>query len=98
MTRAFTNKPGESKVRVGNAGQNPKTKGKPNAPGQYETVVVGSQDFDGWFLLSRTREVRRSVVEDYLREVADAGFDLSKKYSIYNQSGCGAEPKYSPAR
>ncbi|EPQ30266.1 uncharacterized protein PFL1_02382 [Pseudozyma flocculosa PF-1] len=63
---------------------------------RYETVIVGSQNFSGWFLLSRTRTVQTDIVEAYLREVADAGFDLTKPYEIYDQENCGAEPPYNP--
>ncbi|KAN0060631.1 hypothetical protein ACQY0O_007289 [Thecaphora frezii] len=95
VTRAFVNKPGDDKERADDEADNDddgeEQQGKEDA---YETVVVGSQNFTGWFLLSRTREVEWEAVENYLLEVADAGFNLRRAYQIYDQSDCGEAPRY----
>ncbi|PWN49291.1 hypothetical protein IE53DRAFT_369898, partial [Violaceomyces palustris] len=78
VDRVYYGKPSSSDKR-----RHPRRRDEP-----YSTVLVGSQNFTGWFLLSRTRQVSTEVVYSYLREVADAGYNLEVPYSITNQTGC----------
>ncbi|KAE8271716.1 hypothetical protein A4X09_0g650 [Tilletia walkeri] len=61
--------------------------------GPYQIAVVGQQNFGGWFLLSRKREIPRSNVDRYLKDIASLGFDLSKPYSLTEQGPSCPEPK-----
>ncbi|KAK0544270.1 hypothetical protein OC845_005685 [Tilletia horrida] len=56
----------------------------PGDDGVYQTVIIGEQNFEGWFLLSRDKEAPRHKLED----VAKLGFNLSQPYTLTDQTHC----------
>ncbi|KAE8238290.1 hypothetical protein A4X06_0g8893 [Tilletia controversa] len=63
-----------------------------DSAGKYTAAVVGSDSFDGWFLLSKQRLVPRATIDSYLKDIAAQGYDLSKKYSITTQNATCPSP------
>ena len=61
-----------------------------DSEGAYQTVIVSSSKFDGWFLLSKSRTVSQEQLTTYLKDVAALGNDLSKSYTIDDPTGCPA--------
>ncbi|KAK0524096.1 hypothetical protein OC834_005558 [Tilletia horrida] len=57
-----------------------------DSAGKYTAAIVGSSNFDGWFLLSKQRIVSRAQIDSYLKDIASLGYDLSKSYSITTQN------------
>ncbi|CAD6917385.1 unnamed protein product, partial [Tilletia caries] len=67
--------------------------GELEGQGLYEAVIVGGgRDFEGWYLLSRQRDVPRSKIDTYLKDVASLGYDLRKPYSLAEQGPSCPEP------
>ncbi|KAE8215618.1 hypothetical protein CF327_g1137 [Tilletia walkeri] len=63
-----------------------------DSAGKYTAAVVGSDSFDGWFLLSKERLVSRARIDSYLKDIAAQGYDLSKQYSITTQNATCPSP------
>ncbi|KAK0544269.1 hypothetical protein OC846_005856 [Tilletia horrida] len=63
-----------------------------DSKGKYTAAVVGSDNFDSWFLLSKQRIVDATTIDGYLKDIATLGYDLSKSYSITKQNSTCPSP------